>query len=234
MAVIVLNKIFKQYEMGKNIISALEDINLTINPNDYIAFTGSSGSGKSTLMNILGCLDRPTSGEYYLDGKNTSVLNENELAEIRNQKIGFVFQSFNLIPRISALRNVSQPLVYSGMNSKKRHEIAEQALIRLGLGERMDHMPHQLSGGQKQRVAIARALVTQPSIILADEPTGNLDSRTTQEILQIFDELHQEGRTIIIVTHEDHVAQNTKRILQMHDGHIISDKVSKKGMMHTL
>ncbi len=224
MSLISLSNVSKHYTMNQTTtVKALDGIDLSIYSNDYIAFTGSSGSGKSTLMNILGCLDRPSEGNYVLDTRDTTDLNENELADIRNRKIGFIFQSFNLIPRISALKNVIQPLIYRGIKSKERLELARDTLASLGLDGRMDHLPHELSGGQKQRVAIARALVTEPAIILADEPTGNLDSNTTSEILQIFDQLHQNGRTIIIVTHEEEVAQHTQRILNMRDGKIISD-----------
>lgn len=226
MSLITLSNVCKYYTMNQNTVKALDGIDLTISANDYLAFTGSSGSGKSTLMNILGCLDRPTAGSYLLDDKDTTQLNENELADVRNRKIGFIFQSFNLIPRVSALKNVTQPLIYRGVGLKDRMEIAKQTLVKLGLDGRMDHMPHELSGGQKQRVAIARALVTEPAIILADEPTGNLDSRTTSEILDVFDQLHDDGRTIIMVTHEEEVAQRTQRILQMRDGQIVNDTLT--------
>ncbi|MCH7815849.1 MAG: ABC transporter ATP-binding protein [Proteobacteria bacterium] len=223
MALIELQDITKYYTMGDQIVRALDGITTTINRNEYIAFIGSSGSGKSTMLNILGCLDKPTNGEYHLNGKNVEVLDQNELSEIRNLEIGFIFQSFNLLPRATALGNVMQPLIYRNIGFRKRKEMAMQSLTRVGLADRTDHLPNQLSGGQRQRVAIARALVTHPSILLADEPTGNLDSKTTIEIMQLFDELHAEGHTLIVVTHEDEIAQHCNRVVEMKDGKIFND-----------
>ncbi|TQV86596.1 ABC transporter ATP-binding protein [Aliikangiella coralliicola] len=228
MSLIQLNNICKFYSMGDQTVKALDHINLTIKQNDYVAFIGSSGSGKSTMMNILGCLDQPTEGEYLLNDKNVSLLSQNELADIRNQEIGFIFQSFNLLPRADALHNVMLPLVYKGVSLEKRKKLATQALEKVNLSDRMDHIPSQLSGGQRQRVAIARALVTSPSILLADEPTGNLDSQTTRDIMQLFDELHQEGQTIIMVTHEDEIAEHCHRVIRLSDGQIIEDYVNEK------
>lgn len=228
MALIQLTDITKFYEMGSQTVKALNGITIGINQNDYLAFIGSSGSGKSTMLNILGCLDKPTSGQYHLNGKNVETLDQNELSEIRNLEIGFIFQSFNLLPRSDALANVMQPLIYRNIGLKQRKEMANAALQRVGLGDRVDHLPNQLSGGQRQRVAIARALVTSPSILLADEPTGNLDSRTTIEIMQLFDELHQEGQTLVIVTHEDEIAQHCHRVVEMKDGKINKDTSNRK------
>lgn len=223
MALIELSGITKYYEMGDQVVKALDGIDIDIIENDYMAFIGSSGSGKSTMLNILGCLDKPTQGQYHLNGKNVEALDQNELSEIRNLEIGFIFQSFNLLPRATALGNVMQPLVYRNIGLKKRKQMAMDSLNRVGLGDRTDHLPNQLSGGQRQRVAIARALVTHPSILLADEPTGNLDSRTTIEIMQLFDELHAEGHTLIVVTHEDEIAQHCHRVVEMKDGTIFND-----------
>lgn len=223
MALIELQGITKYYEMGSQVVKALDGIDIEVGKNDYLAFIGSSGSGKSTMLNILGCLDKPTSGQYHLNGQNVEAMEQNELSEIRNQEIGFIFQSFNLLPRADALANVMQPLIYRNIGLKERKQQAMEALERVGLGDRVDHLPNQLSGGQRQRVAIARALVTQPSILLADEPTGNLDSRTTIEIMQLFDELHEEGHTLIIVTHEDEIAQHCNRVVEMKDGRIFND-----------
>ncbi len=230
MALIELQGVKKYYEMGSQVVKALDGINIAINKNDYLAFIGSSGSGKSTMLNILGCLDKPTSGQYHLNDKNVEILDQNELSGIRNLEIGFIFQSFNLLPRADALNNVMQPLIYRSVGFKKRKEMAMEALSRVGLADRVDHLPNQLSGGQRQRVAIARALVTNPSILLADEPTGNLDSRTTIEIMQLFDELHQEGHTLIVVTHEDEIAQHCHRIVEMKDGKIFNDSKSRKSL----
>ena len=230
MALIELQGVKKYYEMGSQVVKALDGINIAINKNDYLAFIGSSGSGKSTMLNILGCLDKPTSGQYHLNDKNVEILDQNELSGIRNLEIGFIFQSFNLLPRANALNNVMQPLIYRSAGFKKRKEMAMEALSRVGLADRVDHLPNQLSGGQRQRVAIARALVTNPSILLADEPTGNLDSRTTTEIMQLFDELHQEGHTLIVVTHEDEIAQHCHRIVEMKDGKIFNDSKTGKSL----
>ena len=229
MVLIQLQDITKYYEMGTQVVKALDGINIDVYKNDYLAFIGSSGSGKSTMLNILGCLDKPTNGQYHLNGTNVENLDQNQLSEIRNKEIGFIFQSFNLLPRADALGNVMQPLIYRNISVRKRKEMAIEALTRVGLSDRIDHLPNQLSGGQRQRVAIARALVTQPSILLADEPTGNLDSRTTTEIMQLFDELHGEGHTLIIVTHENEIARHFHRIIEMKDGTIFNDSAVEKG-----
>jgi putative ABC transport system ATP-binding protein len=226
MALIELSGITKYYEMGNQVVKALDGIDIEVTKNDYLAFIGSSGSGKSTMLNILGCLDKPTNGQYHLNGKNVEILDQNELSEIRNLEIGFIFQSFNLLPRATALGNVMQPLVYRNIRLRQRKQMAMDALNRVNLGDRTHHLPNQLSGGQRQRVAIARALVTNPSILLADEPTGNLDSRTTIEIMQLFDELHSEGHTLIIVTHEDEIARHCSRVVEMKDGRIFNDSTS--------
>jgi len=223
MALIQLQAITKYYEMGDQTVRALDGIDIGIEKNEYVAFIGSSGSGKSTMLNILGCLDRPTSGQYHLNGNNVENMTPNDLSKIRNLEIGFIFQSFNLLPRNDALGNVMQPLVYRNINLKTRKEMAMNALERVNLADRMDHLPNQLSGGQRQRVAIARALVTHPSILLADEPTGNLDSKTTVEIMQLFDELHNEGHTLILVTHEQEIARHCHRVVEMKDGLIYND-----------
>ena len=227
--VIELKSISKHYQMGEQLIKAVDNIDLTIDRNEYVVFIGSSGSGKSTVMNIVGCLDTPTSGDYVLNGRNVSGLDENELADIRNQEIGFIFQSFNLLPRATALRNVMQPLIYAGLGFADRRQEAERVLERVGLADRSDHLPNQLSGGQRQRVAIARALVTQPSILLADEPTGNLDSQTSVEILALFDELHEDGQTIVVVTHEPEVAEHSQRVVRLRDGRVVEDKTNSNG-----
>ena len=232
MALIKLEAITKYYEMGNQTVRALDGINVDIERNEYVAFIGSSGSGKSTMLNILGCLDRPTNGQYHLNGKDVEKLNQNQLSEIRNLEIGFIFQSFNLLPRATALGNVMQPLIYRNIPLKQRKEMARQALQRVNLGDRTDHLPNQLSGGQRQRVAIARALVTHPSILLADEPTGNLDSRTTVEIMQLFDELHTEGHTVIMVTHEDEIASHCNRVIEMKDGRIFQDSTHGTARVH--
>lgn len=224
MALIELIEVTKHYEMGTQLVRALDGITTQIEKNEYVAFVGSSGSGKSTMLNILGCLDRPTAGQYHLNGSNVENLDQNRLAEIRNREIGFIFQSFNLLPRTTALGNVMQPLIYRNVPLRKRREMAASALQRVRLGDRMDHLPNQLSGGQRQRVAIARALVTNPSILLADEPTGNLDSKTTLEIMQLFDELHGEGHTVIMVTHEGEIAAHCHRVIEMKDGKIHRDQ----------
>jgi putative ABC transport system ATP-binding protein len=224
-AVLALRNVFKTYAMGDEKVHALSGVSLDIGDNEYVAIMGPSGSGKSTLMNIIGCLDVPTSGTYSLDGEMVADKDESELADIRNQMIGFVFQTFNLIPRADILHNVELPLIYGGMAKAERRALAQQALDRVGLADRIKHRPNELSGGQRQRVAIARALVFNPSIILADEPTGNLDSRTGDEIMGMFDELHANGQTIILVTHEDHIAAHARRTLRLRDGKIESDTI---------
>lgn len=222
-AILSLKDVVKTYEMGEEKVHALSGVSLNIQRNEYVAIMGPSGSGKSTLMNIIGCLDVPTSGSYSLDGEMVAAKSEGELAEIRNRLIGFVFQTFNLIPRADIFHNVELPLVYGGMPKAERRERAEMAIEQVGLADRMQHKPNELSGGQRQRVAIARALVFNPSIILADEPTGNLDSRTGDEIMAMFDELHSAGQTIILVTHEDHIASHAGRTIRLRDGKIESD-----------
>lgn len=219
-----LRGITKHYRVGVETIRALDGVDLDIAPNEYVAIMGSSGSGKSTLMNILGCLDRPTDGTYELDGKRVSSMSAGQLASVRNEKIGFVFQSFELLPRMTALRNVELPLIYSKSGWWTRTRRAREALVTVGLEHRVDHRPNQLSGGQRQRVAIARALVNNPTILLADEPTGNLDSKTSEEILHLFDELHAKGQTIILVTHEPDVARHARRVVRMRDGKVLSDQ----------
>ncbi len=214
--------------MGAETIYALHGVDLDIVGNEYVAIMGQSGSGKSTLMNILGCLDRPTSGEYQLNGAPVSAMSDRQLAQARNREIGFVFQTFNLLPRMTALANVEVPLIYSGMKRKQRAERARDVLETVGLGERMLHRPSEMSGGQRQRVAIARALVTKPSILLADEPTGNLDSSTGDEIMRLFDRLHAEGNTIILVTHEQHIADHADRVVRLSDGQVIEDTANKE------
>ncbi len=224
--IIETHEINKTYRMGSEIIQALKSVSISVDKGEYVAFMGPSGSGKSTLMNIIGCLDTPTSGTYILNNKDVSDMTENELAEIRNKEIGFVFQTFNLLPRASCLENVALPLVYAGMNKSDREEIAFQTLSNVGLGDRTKHRPNELSGGQRQRVAIARALVNNPSIILADEPTGNLDSKTSHDIMELFHELHSKGNTIIMVTHEDDIAHYAHRIVRLRDGLVESDTIN--------
>ncbi|MGX8796957.1 ABC transporter ATP-binding protein [Fusibacter sp. JL298sf-3] len=218
-----ISKLWKVYDTGAVKVKALKNVSLSIEKGDFVAIIGASGSGKSTLMNILGCLDKPTAGSYVLDGIKTDEMNPEALAEVRNVKIGFVFQSFNLIPRTSALQNVELPMIYARAGRRARLEKAQSALERVGLADRMDHKPNELSGGQKQRVAIARALVNSPSIILADEPTGNLDSHSTEEIMGVFQGLNAEGVTIVLVTHESDIAAQAKRVITFRDGEIISD-----------
>jgi putative ABC transport system ATP-binding protein len=214
----------REYLMGGERIHALRNVDIEVRPNDFVAVMGPSGSGKTTLMNLIGCLDVPSSGEYWLRGRPVSSLDEDELAAVRNREIGFVFQTFNLLPRASALLNVELPLTYAGLGRRERREAAEQALVRLGLGDRLAHRPNELSGGQCQRVAIARALVNEPSILLADEPTGNLDSETSAEILDLFDALHASGQTIVLVTHEREVARRAHRELHLRDGRVERDE----------
>lgn len=218
--------ISKTYRMGSEIIEALKSVSISVNKGEYVAFMGPSGSGKSTLMNIIGCLDTPTSGSYILNDKNVSEMTDNELAEIRNKEIGFVFQTFNLLPRSTSLDNVALPLIYAGISKQERTERALQALENVGLADRAKHKPNELSGGQRQRVAIARALVNHPSIILADEPTGNLDSKTSYSIMDLFEELHNRGNTIIMVTHEEDIAKYAHRIVRLRDGLIETDIVN--------
>lgn len=222
--IIKINDLVKTYDTGSIQVKALKGINLTIEQGDYVAIMGTSGSGKSTLMNILGCLDRPTEGQYLLDGIDIKDQTPDELSLIRNKKIGFVFQSFNLIPRTSAMKNVELPMTYAKMKRKVRLQRAKELLMKVGLESRLDHMPNELSGGQRQRVAIARALANNPPIILADEPTGNLDTASSVEIMDLFTELNQEGATVIIVTHEDDIAEFTNRIIRFQDGTVVSDK----------
>ena len=224
MPVIELNAISKHYEMGQQLIKAVDSLDLSIEYNEYIVFIGSSGSGKSTLMNMLGCLDSPTGGSYRLKGREIARLSDDDLASIRNKEIGFVFQTFNLLPRASALHNVELPLVYAGVPGDERRRRAKEALERVQLGGRIDHRPNKLSGGQRQRVAIARALVNNPSILLADEPTGNLDSATSEEIMKVFESLADQGQTVIMVTHEPDIASHARRIIVLRDGMVHSDE----------
>jgi putative ABC transport system ATP-binding protein len=221
--IIQTENISRRYVMGEEVVQALKSVTFNINKGEYVAFMGPSGSGKSTLMNIIGALDTPSGGTYILNGKDVSNMDDNELAEIRNKEIGFVFQTFNLLPRSTSLDNVALPLVYAGFKQSVRREMALKALTDVGLGNRAGHKPNELSGGQRQRVAIARALVNDPSILLADEPTGNLDSKTSYEIMDLFDQLHSKGNTIIMVTHEDDIAQYAHRIIRLRDGLIESD-----------
>jgi len=221
--VIAIEGVTKLYTMGEEIIHALMGIDLKIHRNEYLAIMGPSGSGKSTLMNMLGCLDTPTEGHYQFNGKDVAAMIDDELAEIRNREIGFVFQTFNLLPRATALSNVELPLIYAGYAPHERRDRATEALVSVGLGDRMNHKPNELSGGQRQRVAVARALVNNPSIILADEPTGNLDSKTGVEIMALFDDLYEQGNTIIVVTHEEEIARHARRIVRLRDGLIESD-----------
>jgi putative ABC transport system ATP-binding protein len=218
-----LQGVTKQYQMGDQTVHALQGIDLEIERNEMIAFIGASGSGKSTMMNIVGCLDRPSSGEYWLNGREVATMSGDDLARVRNQEIGFIFQSFHLLPRASALDNVAQPLIYRGVPLRERLALAEQALQRVGLGARVHHRPNELSGGQRQRVAIARALVGNPAILLADEPTGNLDSSTSQEIMELIRAVHAGGQTVVIVTHEPEIAEQCQRVVRLRDGRVLSD-----------
>ncbi|MDG1848381.1 MAG: ABC transporter ATP-binding protein [Candidatus Marinimicrobia bacterium] len=228
MELIGLKDIYKIYNVGGEEVRALDGVDLKINNNEYMAIMGPTGSGKSTMMNMIGCLDSPSSGLYEFEGEKVHVMNDSQLASIRNRKIGFVFQTFNLLPKASALHNVEIPLVYANIKKEKRLKMASNALISVGLEDRMHHRPNELSGGQRQRVAIARALVNNPSIILADEPTGNLDSKSGHEIMKIFDDLHRNGNTIILVTHEDDIAKHSNRIVRLLDGKIVKDEIVVK------
>lgn len=225
-SIIDIEHLVKRYEMGDEEVFALRDVSLSIGSNEYVAIMGPSGSGKSTLMNMLGCLDTPTSGKYLFNGANVAEMDDDDLASIRNKEIGFVFQTFNLLPRATSLKNVELPLVYAGITSEERTRRATQALDRVQLADRMEHKPNELSGGQRQRVAIARAIVTNPSIILADEPTGNLDTKTGHDIMNLFSELWKAGNTVILVTHEEDIAQHARRIIRLRDGCIESDTVN--------
>lgn len=224
--VIRIENLYKIYQLGTQQVNALDGVSLSINKNDYLAIMGPSGSGKSTMMNILGCLDTPTSGKYILGGTDVSQMEDGELADVRNKQIGFVFQSFNLLPRYSALENVALPLIYSGLPANERREMAKKALETVGLADRMDHKPNELSGGQRQRVAIARAIINNPTIILADEPTGNLDTKTSVEIMNIFEKIYSQGNTIILVTHEEDISRFARRIVRLRDGQIESDQIN--------
>lgn len=226
MKIIETTEIAKRYVMGSEIIQALKSVTISVNKGEYVAFMGPSGSGKSTLMNIIGCLDTPTTGKYILNNKDVSDMTENELAEIRNKEIGFVFQTFNLLPRMSSLDNVALPLIYAGLSKADRTEKAMQSLRNVGLENRAGHKPNELSGGQRQRVAIARALVNEPSILLADEPTGNLDSKTSYEIMDLFDQLYSKGNTIVMVTHEEDIAHYAHRVVRLRDGLVESDTIN--------
>lgn len=221
--IIEIKGLKREFTVGSEVVKALKGVDVSVKKNEYLAMMGPSGSGKSTLMNLLGCLDTPTAGAYNLNGTDVSSLKDDDLAEIRNKEIGFIFQTFNLLPRLTALENVSLPLVYAGFSSEERSSKAKDVLEKVGLGDRMDHRPNQLSGGQRQRVAVARALVNDPSIILADEPTGNLDSKTSLDIMRLFEEIHQMGNTLIVVTHEEEVASHAHRILRLKDGLVASD-----------
>lgn len=223
MSLIEVKNLYKIYNPGENEVRALDGVTLTIERGEFVAIVGQSGSGKSTLMNMLGLLDIPSSGEYYLDGENTSHMTDDELSEIRNKQIGFIFQGFNLISSLTAQANVELPLVYRGMSAQKRHELSVAALERVGLSHRLTHLPKQMSGGQQQRVAIARAVAARPPIILADEPTGNLDSHSGEEVMRILNELHEEGRTIILITHDNDIADRAKRVIRIQDGQVVSD-----------
>ena len=226
--VIQIRDLTRSYVMGAETVNALRGVSLEIRRNEYVAIMGPSGSGKSTLMNLIGCLDTPSTGEYWLNGQEVSRMPDDALARVRNREIGFVFQTFNLLPRASALQNVELPLVYAGVGARERRERAKAALTRVGLGERMSHRPNELSGGQRQRVAIARALVNDPAILLADEPTGNLDSTTSEEIMRVFETLHTQGQTVIMVTHEPDIAAHAARVIVLRDGRVASDTTKQK------
>ncbi|MGK7368714.1 MAG: ABC transporter ATP-binding protein [Candidatus Halalkalibacterium sp. M3_1C_030] len=232
--IIEIKDLKKIYQMGSTEVRALNGVSFDVMENEYIAIMGPSGSGKSTLMNLIGCLDTPTSGTYILNNQDVSKLEDAELAEVRNREIGFVFQTFNLLPRTDCLSNVELPLIYSGVKSAERHERAANTLTRVGLGDRMDHKPNELSGGQRQRVAIARALVNNPSILLADEPTGNLDTKTGDDIMKLFEELYRAGNTILVVTHEDEIADHARRIIRLRDGVIEVDRKVDKPLLENL
>ncbi|HKJ42929.1 MAG TPA: ABC transporter ATP-binding protein [Sunxiuqinia sp.] len=225
--VIKLTDIVKNYKVGTQVVRALRSVSITIDEGEYVAIMGASGSGKSTMMNIIGCLDTPTSGTYFLNNHNVSDLSDDELAEIRNREIGFVFQTFNLLPRSTALDNVTLPLVYAGIKKNDRIHRGTQMLTDVGLADRAEHKPNELSGGQRQRVAVARALINKPSILLADEPTGNLDSKISEEIMQLFAEIHRQGNTLIVVTHEESIARHAHRIIRLKDGQVESDKINE-------
>jgi putative ABC transport system ATP-binding protein len=218
-----LREVTKIYQMGEQEVRALAGVSVQVYPNEYVAVMGPSGSGKSTMMNVIGCLDTPTGGTYLLNGEDVSGMTDDELAEIRNREIGFVFQTFNLLPRVNCLQNVELPLIYAGASRRERRERAEEALQNVGLGDRIDHKPNELSGGQRQRVAVARALANHPSIILADEPTGNLDTKTGEDIMRLFEQLYRRGNTLVVVTHEDEIAQHARRIIRLRDGLVESD-----------
>lgn len=224
--IISIKDIKKYYQVGTQVVRALRSVSIDIGKNEYVAIMGPSGSGKSTLMNIIGCLDTPTSGMYNLNGTDVSKMEDDSLADIRNKEIGFVFQTFNLLPRYTALENVMLPLIYAGVSKTDRLERAKFTLDSVGLGDRMDHKPNELSGGQRQRVAVARALINNPSIILADEPTGNLDSKTSVEIMKVFEEIYNQGNTIVLVTHEEDIAEHARRIIRLRDGEVESDKIN--------
>ncbi len=232
MSLISITNIKRDFQLGNEVINVLKGIDLTINKGEYVALMGPSGSGKSTLMNLLGCLDTPTSGTYILNGNDVSQMTDDSLAEIRNKEIGFVFQTFNLLPRTTALDNVALPMIYAGYSKSERKARATEVLTQVGLENRMDHEPNQLSGGQRQRVAVARALVNKPSIILADEPTGNLDSKTSVEIMNLFNEIHANGNTVILVTHEEDIAAYAHRIIRLRDGLVESDNINTEITLH--